>query len=129
MSSNTADSRSTHADLREHLVRHDPDRCWELTCLLVNKANSDEAIGFVAAGPLEDSLRKHGLAVIDRIEQASQQNVRLQTALSRVWIRPRILFLNVATEEPQYDHLVCEPRQLSSPKGIDLEGCTGDGLF
>ena len=72
----------------DDLVRHDPDRGWRITCLLVNKANSDEAVGFVAAGPLEDLLRKHGPAVIDRIEQASQQNVRLQTALSGVWIRP-----------------------------------------
>jgi hypothetical protein len=47
-----------------------------------------KAVGFVAAGPLEDLLRKNGPAVIERIEQASQQNVRPQTALSGVRIRP-----------------------------------------
>lgn len=72
----------------DDLVRRDPDRGWEITCLLVNKANSDEALGFVAAGALEDLLKKHGPAVIDRVEQESQKNIRLQTALSGVWIRP-----------------------------------------
>jgi hypothetical protein len=72
----------------DDLVRRDPDRGWEITCLLVNKANSDEALGFVAAGPLEDLLRKHGPAVIDRIEAASHEDARLQIALSGVWIRP-----------------------------------------
>lgn len=42
----------------DDLVRRDPDRGWEITRLLVNKANSDEALGFVAAGPLEDLLKK-----------------------------------------------------------------------
>jgi hypothetical protein len=72
----------------DDLVRYDPDKGWKVTYLLINKANSDEALGFIAAGPLEDLLKKHGPAVIDRIEEASQQNVQLQAALSGVWIRP-----------------------------------------
>jgi hypothetical protein len=72
----------------DDLVRRDPDKGWEITCILVNKASSDEALGFVAAGALEDLLRKHGLTVIDRVEHESQENVRLQTALSGVWITP-----------------------------------------
>jgi hypothetical protein len=72
----------------DDLVRRDPDKGWEITCILVNKASSDEALGFVAAGALEDLLRKHGPTVIDRVEHESQENVRLQTALSGVWIAP-----------------------------------------
>src|ERR1700740_3280425 len=55
----------------DDLVRYDPDKGWKVTYLLINKANSDEALGFIAARPLEDLLKKHGPAVIDRIEEAS----------------------------------------------------------
>ena len=72
----------------EDLVRRDPENGWEITRVLINKAPSDEALGFVAAGPLEDLLRKHGPAVIDRVEKESQESARFQTALSGVWIRP-----------------------------------------
>ena len=67
------------------LVRLNPSEAWEITRILVNTAPSDEALAYVAAGPLEDLLKKHGPAVIDSIENESQQNGRLQLALSGVW--------------------------------------------
>jgi hypothetical protein len=72
----------------DDLIRHDAERGWEVTQVLVKKSTSDEALGFVAAGPLEDLLKKHGLAVIDRIEEECLENERLRMALSGVTIRP-----------------------------------------
>jgi hypothetical protein len=70
------------------LVRRDAERGWEVTRMLVNKSASDEALAFVAAGPLEDLLKKHGPAVIDRIEDECRENDRLRMALSGVSIGP-----------------------------------------
>jgi hypothetical protein len=67
------------------LVRDDPTEAWEVTRILVNAAPSDEALAYVAAGPLEELLHKHGSVLIDRIEEESRGNARLQLALSGVW--------------------------------------------
>jgi hypothetical protein len=72
----------------DELVRRDADHGWEITRILVNTSTSDEALAFVAAGPLEDLLKKHGLAVIDRIENECNENNRLRMALSGVSIEP-----------------------------------------
>ena len=69
----------------DNLVRVNPSEAWEVTRILVSTASSDEALAYVAAGPLEDLLKKHGTAVIDRIENESTTNERLQLALSGVW--------------------------------------------
>ncbi|MCU1310799.1 MAG: hypothetical protein JWO20_1924 [Candidatus Angelobacter sp.] len=69
----------------DDLVRADPDEGWRITFMLVNKAETDEALAYVAAGPLEDLLKNHGLTVIDRIEEESRKNARLHLALSGVW--------------------------------------------
>src|SRR5271169_1955713 len=50
-----------------------------------NRAPSDSALALVAAGPLEDLLKKHGPVVVDRVEEESRKNDRLRLALSGVW--------------------------------------------
>ena len=69
----------------ETLVDHDPDEAWRITCLLVDKTTSNEALAYVAAGPLEDLLKKHGPTIIDRVEDECRRNSRFQDALSGVW--------------------------------------------
>jgi hypothetical protein len=68
------------------VVRYEPDVGLELTLLLLKKAGEDDAaLAYVAAGPLEDLLQLHGLQVIDRFEQESKADPRVQLALSGVW--------------------------------------------
>jgi hypothetical protein len=67
-------------------VRRDPMAGLRLTCLLVNKASSDEALAYVAAGPLEDLLTFHGPTLIDQVAVAARADERLQLALSGVWL-------------------------------------------
>lgn len=64
----------------------DLDRVWELTLLLLKKAMTDEALGYVAAGPLEDMIRRYGDQALDRVEQACEGDSRIQLALSGVWL-------------------------------------------
>jgi hypothetical protein len=70
----------------DELVCRDPEAGWRVTHLLLNTASSDEALAYVAAGPLEDLMKKHGLTVIDQVAIAARNDKRLQLALSGVWI-------------------------------------------
>src|SRR5689334_18488327 len=89
--------------LRQHALRHDEDwwaweevqrrveadvsAGWEITKILVEKAD-DFALGYVAAGPLEDLIVGFGHAALDVIESACDTDPRLQLALSGVWLPP-----------------------------------------
>jgi hypothetical protein len=68
------------------LVRSDPEKAWELTRILVQKAESNAALAYVAAGPLEDLLEIHGPAVIDRVEDESRKHASVRLPLSGVWL-------------------------------------------
>lgn len=67
------------------IIQNDPDEGWEITSLLLQKAGADAALAYIAAGPLEELLLRHGSEVIDRIELESTNDSRLQLALSGVF--------------------------------------------
>ena len=71
------------------LVGQSPEAGWELTKALVGQSRSDAELAYIAAGPLEDLLRKHGPALIDTIANQAQNNERLQLALSGAWLEPQ----------------------------------------
>jgi hypothetical protein len=64
------------------IVGDDLDRGWTLTLLLLQKAESDDEMGYIAAGPVEDLIDIHGHKALDRIAEACHNNPRLQLALS-----------------------------------------------
>jgi hypothetical protein len=68
------------------LALGDPQAGWDTTLNVINRAVSDSALAYIAAGPLEDLLNCHGAAVIGPIEQECLTNERLRLALSGVWI-------------------------------------------
>jgi hypothetical protein len=104
MSENTGSELSTLADvyLRHHSERREEDfwafeevqrivqtdfsLAWVITRLLVEKANSDVALNYVAAGPLEDFVDGYGDAAVDVIEAACEQDQWMQFALSGIWL-------------------------------------------
>lgn len=47
------------------LVRINLDRAWEITLLLLIKAKTDDELGYVAAGPLEDMVDGYGDRALD----------------------------------------------------------------
>jgi hypothetical protein len=66
----------------------DLDKAWNITLLLLRKAKTDEALGYVAAGPLEDIIDGYGDRALDRVEAEFDKDRRLQFALSGVWLSP-----------------------------------------
>lgn len=71
----------------EILRSGDLDRAWEVTALLLKKA-PDELLDYIAAGPLEDFIDGYGDRAFDRVEQACEEDPRLQYALSGIWLLP-----------------------------------------
>ncbi len=67
------------------ICRANPERGWQLTLTLIAKASNPKSLSYVAAGPLEDLLTKHGSAVIDRVEIAARRDPKFRLALSDVW--------------------------------------------
>lgn len=81
----TASSFGRATYILNHLIRSRPTDAWERILALIGNAPSEEALGWVAAGPLEDLLCKHGPAMIDRIEREAGVNARLAHCLTGVW--------------------------------------------
>lgn len=68
------------------IVKADLDRGWQVTLLLLEKAASDDEVGYVAAGPLEDLIDIHGHKALDLVEPECENNARLRLALSTVGV-------------------------------------------
>ncbi|MFL6586669.1 MAG: DUF6869 domain-containing protein [Luteimonas sp.] len=67
-------------------ARDNPERAWE--CLLFAVADnrfSDENLGLLAAGVLEDLLSFHGHDFIERIEHQAKINPKFAWMLGGVW--------------------------------------------
>ena len=69
----------------DQMVRVDCDNAWLVIVEIFKNAKSDLDLANLAAGPLEDLLVKHGVKVIDRIEQYSVVNPKFKELLSGVW--------------------------------------------
>ncbi len=67
------------------LLNNNIDEVWEITRAVIEKAPSNEALAYVAAGPLEDLLRTYGHMVIERVEQEAAKSEKFVLALSAVW--------------------------------------------
>jgi hypothetical protein len=72
-------------DVQER-VRTDLPHAWAITKALVEKADTDRALGYVAAGPLEDFVDGYGDAALDVIEAACETDQKMQLALSGIWL-------------------------------------------
>jgi hypothetical protein len=72
----------------DRVVRANLTLGWQITLLLLRKADSDDALRYVAAGPLEDLVDGYGDAALDIIEPACDSDPQLQFALSGIWLLP-----------------------------------------
>ncbi len=70
----------------ERIVRYDAENGWLLARTLVARAPNEELLLKIASfgSPLETLLASHGAAVIDRVEEAARDDVRLRTCLERI---------------------------------------------
>jgi hypothetical protein len=70
--------------LRRLTEEEGPDAIWPLLMEIVQQG-SENAVGNLGAGLLEDLLRDHGPSVIDRIERAAADSRQFRYCLSHVW--------------------------------------------
>jgi len=54
---------------------------WEIVTELIEVAPSDDALGFFAAGPLEDLLSQHGPHLISRVEERARHSPKFLRAI------------------------------------------------
>jgi hypothetical protein len=72
------------------------DEGWDLVIELLHRA-PDTVLGNIAAGPLEDLVRKHGAVLVEWIEGQAHTDVRFRSALGRIWLTRGVLPLPVET--------------------------------
>ena len=89
-------SPETDPDCRDYELIHRAihhgaaEQAWTCACEVLRQAPDDE-LGHFAAGPLEDCVRIHGVALIEAIEVATAVDERLRWALGRIWLSTKDL--------------------------------------
>jgi len=72
----------------ERRVRVSLAQGWEVIQALVEKADAENSLGYVAAGPLEDFVDIYGDAGLDVIAATCETDEKMQFALSGIWLLP-----------------------------------------
>ncbi len=71
------------------LCDDDPRLAWDITLELIARAEDEGELGLIAAGPLEDLVRKHAGLLWDEVVAKAYEDARFRTALHGVWVFPR----------------------------------------
>jgi hypothetical protein len=68
-----------------HIVENDPENAWKVIRIMTKAGSTDFLLACIAAGPLEDLLKRHGKRFIDRIEQEAASDPVFKKILGAVW--------------------------------------------
>jgi hypothetical protein len=88
-----------------------PEQQWKFIRLVADRANSDDDLGHIAAGPLECLLGRHGEQVISDIESMANQDQKFARLLTgvyqymmtdEIWARVQLLQSRVPNPLPSY---------------------------
>jgi hypothetical protein len=69
------------SDRMYSILENIPELAWSLIVEMLDRARSDDALGFVAASPLEDLLSGDGPEFIDRVEKRATESPQFRRAL------------------------------------------------
>lgn len=72
----------------DELVKADPLTAWHLVKNLIDISPSEDALSYVAAGPLENLLVRHGSTIARVIREDALRDEHVRDALSRVLLYP-----------------------------------------
>jgi hypothetical protein len=61
------------------------EQAWELILAINERSLSDDALAYLAAGPLEELLSYHGEAFIERVEERAKTDPKFNHLLGGVW--------------------------------------------
>ncbi len=70
----------------QRILKVDLNAAWKLTLMMLEKSESDDSLGWLAAGPLGDLIDLHGHQALNLIEEKCKSNTRLQIALGKVGV-------------------------------------------
>jgi hypothetical protein len=70
----------------DQLCENEPEEAWSVIQLLIDLSDTDDLLGDVGAGPLEDLISNHAPRFVDRIEESARNSPAFKKALSRVWL-------------------------------------------
>jgi hypothetical protein len=62
-----------------------PEHQWKLILASISRAESDEELGHIAAGPIEHLLGWHGERYIHNVEKQVEANPKFARAMTGVW--------------------------------------------
>jgi hypothetical protein len=72
----------------DEIVHDDPEAGWTLTLALVEAAPDHRVLAMVAAGPLEELLKRSSDRLIDRVEAQARRDPKFRRCLTGVWGLP-----------------------------------------
>ena len=58
----------------------------DVSLALIQKAENDMELAYVAAGPVEDTVKWHGLKAWQQFERAAKNSEKVERALTGVWL-------------------------------------------
>jgi hypothetical protein len=73
------------SDELSRICAKQPHEAWQTILAVLSRKPSSRVIELLAAGPLESLLVKHGLLVIDAIEESARTNGDVAMLLGGVW--------------------------------------------
>ena len=72
------------------MVARDPEGAWSILLELIERADGDRALAYIAAGPLESLLVAYGEGFLPRVEAEAGRNAKFRRALVGVWGESRM---------------------------------------
>src|SRR5258706_11789781 len=69
----------------EELIHDQPEVAFTVIDKIIGSTENQKVVGNAGAGPLEDLLRLHGPAIVDRVLERARQDTTWRLALGVVW--------------------------------------------
>ncbi|GAB3358576.1 DUF6869 domain-containing protein [Lysobacter tyrosinilyticus] len=68
------------------LTGSEPETLWQFVLDVLALQPSNNVLGMLAAGPLEDLIQDHGAAFVDRVAAEAKSNQSFAALLPKVWV-------------------------------------------
>jgi hypothetical protein len=67
------------------LPTDEPEDCWRFIQIACELRLSEDKLGLLGAGVMEDLMDSHGADFLDRVEAAAKESAAMQTVVDAVW--------------------------------------------
>ena len=77
--------RSRAFEELDAMAREAPERCWRFIEVVLQSSLSDQDLAYIAAGPFEDLLGRHGARFLPLVEEKASDNPNMRMLIATVW--------------------------------------------